>query len=316
MHYERLRKLPDGHDTFVQCPFGLSSLPVKFGPRRLALTGFVPFPRMGGGHEKVVAKTHPSLKVDANVARRAGNALVASGLALEELERQIVQQQSMALHEIRKLNRTIKQTAERLCISANRDEPDRAPSDFVNIWKAAELMSKQFDVLEILANESLARLPLNTVSEPYRVFDKCARIYREHAKGRVIKLWSPPNYYPRVAACDKTFPILASVLIENAVKYSIPGGEIQIDVTRGGTNEDRCVIEVVNFAPPGELTSRVFQKGVRHSTDSDGSGNGLYVAELVAIQHGSKLTLLTTPVSGFPARQRVVFKMEFPEKVP
>jgi light-regulated signal transduction histidine kinase (bacteriophytochrome) len=298
--------LPTGNEVFVQCPFGLSSYLVAIGPVTVALTGFVPFPRVGGAAEKSAAKHHPDLKVSRESVRLAAESLRAAQSQLDEIEHRAVKQQSMALHEIRKLNRTVKQTAERICRAESPADPDRATKEFVSIWKASELMSQQFEVIELLANESLATLPLRNECEPYRIFDKCARIYRDRWKD--IYLWAPPGFSPRIAACDKTFPILASVLIENATKYAVPGTQIKIDFRPIYGMGGRFAIEVRNVAEPNAPLSRnILLKGVRGSSDGEGSGNGLYVADLVARQHGSELSLDVHSVSGIPGRVNVVF---------
>src|SRR4029077_4703726 len=106
------------------------------------------------------------------------------------------------------------------------EDLDNASPDLVKIMKASELMSRQFDVIELLANEELATLPLNSVSEVYKLFDKCARIYQTRSKR--ITLDAPQGFSPRVDACDKTFPIIPSVLIENALKYSVPESDVRV----------------------------------------------------------------------------------------
>jgi light-regulated signal transduction histidine kinase (bacteriophytochrome) len=279
---------------------------VETGSVKVALTGFVPFPRLGGSAEKSAAKHHPDLKVSRESVRLAADSLRVAQSRLDDIEHRAAKQQSMALHEIRKLNRTVKQTAERICRNESPSDPDRATKELVSIWKASELMSQQFEVIELLANESLATLPLKNDCEPYRIFDKCARIYRDRWKD--IVLWAPPGFSPSMAACDKTFPILASVLIENATKYALSGTTIKIDFRPIGGAGGRFGIEVRNVAEPSVPLSRnILLKGVRGSSDGEGSGNGLYVAGLVARQHGSELSLDIHDVPGVPGRVNVAF---------
>jgi K+-sensing histidine kinase KdpD len=56
------------------------------------------------------------------------------------------------------------------------------------------------------------------------------------------------------------------------------------------------------------LGNAVFDRGYRGATDKDGSGNGLYVAQLVARQHGSQLWVENAPVEG---GTRVTFGAHF-----
>ena len=289
-HYETMAKSAANDLTPCQCPFGLTSFPIRIGGHRLAITGVIPFPRSGGGLERQLAKTYPLLKI-ANAALPGVKALLQQANdRFDQIEAFVANQQAMALHEIRKLNRTIKQNAERLCKDESPGDPDSAHSEIVAIWKAAELMSNQFDVLELLANEDLATLPAKSVSEPYRVFDKLIRIFRHAGTNRQIDLKAPAGFYPEVVVCDKTFPILASVLLENAIKYSVGTSAIGVTLNPVATAGNKVRIQIENIANDApNLNDKIFEKGFRASADNDGTGKGLYLAQLVAKQHGSIL---------------------------
>lgn len=292
-HYESLLKTPR---EVIQCPYGLSSYAVISKAKKFALTGVIPNPRLGGKHERNIAKQHPELKVDASLFNKSAELFNEFHHHLEELEQKSINNHSMALHEIRKLNRTVKQSAERLCLQENPEDPDKATPKLVNIWKSADLMSLQFDVIELLANEKLTDLPLISQIEVHRIFDKCVRIYRHQYTDRTIKLTSHFNYHPKINACDKTFPIIPTVLIENAIRYSPPDTTIEIDIARAGKN---CVVTVNNITNRNDrLDSSIFERGIRANSDKEGSGNGLYLVKLISDQHGAKLRLETSHKSG------------------
>src|SRR4051812_36551704 len=93
------------------------------------------------------------------------------------------------------------------------------------------MMSQQFDIIEVLANESLLSLPLNSEADIYRVFDKCVRIYRGMSPRKRIQIHSQGDTLRRpVRACDKTLPIIPTVLIENAIRYSPDTAEVNVNV--------------------------------------------------------------------------------------
>lgn len=308
-HYEELARSLSVHGKLVQCPYGFASVAFRAGEVFAALTGFVPYPRLGGAKERIVAKRHPDIKVSAEAAQKAISGLVQSNSHFLQLEKNVLEGHSMALHEIRKFNRTIKQTAERLCKKASPDDPDRAPKELVTIYKTSELMSNEYDVIEILADASQANLPLNTVSELYRIFDKCVKIYNAIAGGRRILLRAPSNYFPRIAANDKTLHILPSVFIENALKYSKPGSDVRISLEPDSYDE-HCIVTVINDSEgQQQLDDRVFQRGFRANSLRDGSGNGLYVAQLIAKQHGTQIRVESCILSSTSVRH--TFKVPF-----
>jgi signal transduction histidine kinase len=151
-------------------------------------------------------------------------------------------------------------------------------------------------------------LPPNTISEVYRVFDKCVRIYREIAKDR-ISIKAAPGFAPRARVNDKTFPIIATALIENAIKHSVPDDRIAVELAMDGSHH--CLVSVSNTARGNvPLTPAIFGRGVRGETEAEGSGNGLYLANLVAKQHSATLDVQCAPTS--PGRQRVTLKLRVP----
>jgi light-regulated signal transduction histidine kinase (bacteriophytochrome) len=302
-HYESLR---DTSTALVQCPYGFASMLVP--DVRVVLSGLIPYPRLGGDQERLRAKRYSKNRVSEAALTRIADALVKADRRVHAAEADAIRKQSVALHEIRKLNRNVKQTAERLCGRESPEDPDQASPELVRILKTSELMSYQFEVLELLANEGLTSLPLNTQSEIYRIFDKCVRIYQPERSNR-IAIHAMPGYgNPVVMVCEKTFPIIPTVLIENAIKHSVKDSHIRVDLSRIGGN---CVVNISSVASSDvELTEAIFERGVRANTDVEGSGNGLHLAQLVARQHGTRITLATTPLTG--GRQRVVFSLRLP----
>jgi light-regulated signal transduction histidine kinase (bacteriophytochrome) len=270
---------------------GTQASAVVLGLRRIraAVTAIIPFPRLGGEKERDLAKIYGENKVSLDAIIKVEKTLKRLEEGVENLEKRTVEGHAFALHEIRKLNRTIKQSSERICLEQSPHDPSKADPQLVAIWKSSEIMSLQFDVIEMLANQSLATLPLNSVGQVYRIFDKCARIYNAASPWDRIKLISPYGFNLNIRVCDKTFSIIPTALLENALKYSTPESEINIEFY---TNKKMCCVEVKNLARlNGPLTDDVFKKGVRLGTDKEGSGNGLFLAKLVATQHGAKLNV-------------------------
>ncbi len=80
-------------------------------------------------------------------------------------------------------------------------------------------------------------------------------------------------------------------LIDNAVKYSIPGGQIYIRLNEGGA--EKLILSLANESPlvPPEDLKLLFERGYRgqHAslTTPDGAGIGLFLVKAVmSAQHG------------------------------
>jgi signal transduction histidine kinase len=243
---------------------------------------------MGGEVERKRAKEYRSSTISAEVV-----ANYAKQMDLAEKERiaavaNELKKYPPALHEIRKYNRTIKQEAERLCRAASPSDADNADPSLVRIWKSSELMTYQFEILELIANETLVDLPRKTESEVYKIFHKCVRIYELEAEKRNISV-SIRGSSPRAIVCDKTFPIIPTVLLENAIRHGLSDTEVRVRVEDVGVK--RCRISVSNIGPRVETLPDIFEKGVSVDKNAGGQGVGLYLAQLVARQHGTLITL-------------------------
>lgn len=282
-YYEKIKA--DHVLGWTQCPFGFANYTFKIDKHIYSIFGIIRFPRAGGSLEKANAKKYPSSKVDGAAVERNVRQLILVNNFVNQSVESHTQRNLAALHEIRKYNRNLKQEAERICRKESPDDPDRANSSIVKIWKTSELMSCQFEILNLIANESLATLPLRTESEIFKVFDKCVRIFQLFHESKNSKIVIRGDS-PSSMVCDKTFPILATTLIENAIKYSIPGYEVRVDIKI--TSPNRARISVSNVIGKGNVIPKnIFEKGVRGNSLEEGSGIGLYLAQLVARQHSS-----------------------------
>src|SRR5690349_2513123 len=62
-HYEQIAKSEVRSGELVQCPFGFASAPFRTDNLFGAFTGLIPFPRIGGSKESIMAKRHRECRV-------------------------------------------------------------------------------------------------------------------------------------------------------------------------------------------------------------------------------------------------------------
>jgi two-component system OmpR family sensor kinase len=94
-----------------------------------------------------------------------------------------------------------------------------------------------------------------------------------------------------VHGTEDALRILASNLVDNAIRYTPAGGRIEVRVFKVG---DRVVLEVADTGPgiPPEERQRVFDRFHRvPGTESPGTGLGLAIVKQVAGLHGATLEL-------------------------
>lgn len=290
-HYQNLAMRKCTDFELVQCPYGFASVKTNIMGLPVAATSLLLRPGLGGTSEKARYKAERASIIHRDRIPDLIGGLRSIAENVVRVERDAASRFAVALHEIRKLNGQIKQVSESLCrAGANSSRVEDGPKDLVTIYKSAELMSHQFDIIELLANEDLATLPLKTRSHVYRTFDKCARILQARDPAAHIEIHQVGGYEePYIWACDKTFTIIPTVLIGNALRYGKKGGTISIEVDLSNRS---CTVRVSNITANGQiLDNSVFERGVRGSHTVSGSGYGLYLAQLVARQHGTVITV-------------------------
>lgn len=277
-HYEGMRA---SSSAFRICPYGFTSYPFRYRGESYSVTGVVAAPRFGNPKEMARAKDYPSIRVSRQSIREQVEFFdeVASSLeAMEDAARRKIPQ---ALHELRKLNAIVKSSVEALGGSEADNQAIR------DIAGSAELMSNVFDVIEALAN--IEELEVMRVDEFIAVYDlayKAKKIYQGRAKLKPIYISVTGDESVAIAGNKNTFPLVLTVLLENAIKYGTPGSIIKITV---GRMDENCFIEVRNKSEKPIDPIRCFEKGTRFGdAASDGDGLGLYLASaIIRAHHGS-----------------------------
>ena len=94
---------------------------------------------------------------------------------------------------------------------------------------------------------------------------------------------------------------MAANLIDNAIRYNLPGGTISVAV---GPIREHCVLSVANTGPaiPADKIDRIFQPfqriAPRHSSHPDGHGLGLSIVHSIAAAHDACLKVQAHPDGG------------------
>ena len=102
-----------------------------------------------------------------------------------------------------------------------------------------------------------------------------------------------------VAGDAAALAILARNLIDNALRYTPPGGEVLVSVVQ----RSECMLLRVEDSGPGIPTAerdRVFDRFVRGAQNggNSGSGLGLAIVRAIAERHGAHVTLADAALGG------------------
>jgi signal transduction histidine kinase len=94
---------------------------------------------------------------------------------------------------------------------------------------------------------------------------------------------------------------LTAILVDNAVKFTPPGGSIRVDAFRSDPGGAVLVVEDTGVGIPESERERVFDRFFRGSSSAaeiPGAGLGLAIARWIADAHGATITLETPAVGG------------------
>ena len=97
---------------------------------------------------------------------------------------------------------------------------------------------------------------------------------------------------------------LLLILLDNALKYTPPEGQVTLGLRRDGATAEVFVRDTGSGIPPDDL-SHVFERFYRadpgRARDPGGTGLGLPIARWIAEQHGGRITLDSAPGCGTTA---------------
>ncbi len=214
-----------------------------------------------------------------------------------------------ASHELRSPIALIRTTAE-IALRQNRP-PESYREALEQIRDESERTTHLIEDLLALARADAAatKLPLGPVDLPALVADICEQ-HRPQTIAKDLRLHTdlPPENV-LVHGNDPAIRRLIQVLLDNAVKYTPPGGEVRVAVS---PKPDRVELSVTDtgIGIAQEDLPKVFDRFYRadkaRSRDEGGSGLGLSIAQWIARCHGAEIQ--AESAAGAGSVFRIAFK--------
>jgi signal transduction histidine kinase len=159
------------------------------------------------------------------------------------------------------------------------------------VVKAVQLLQARMTLLPLLTNPSAAQYGQKHPTPVFRVVDRVVRTLTPLAESKGVSLALRGTSFNQPLAWDsiETIPL---ILVDNAIKYSMRNQEVEVlcnDVPRG------VEVSVSSYSPriSNEDLPHIFERGYRgavaHRVATQGSGLGLYLAQVVAEAHGTQI---------------------------
>ena len=224
---------------------------------------------------------------------------------LESAVKTLSQFAADASHELRTPLAVIRTTAELALRRARTPESYR--DSLQEVAAEAERMTRLVEELLILARSETATadMPLTAVDVREVLADVCDEM-RGLAEMRQIRMNTLPGGATIVAGNRPALHRLFLVLLDNALKFSRPGGEVVLSVEN---KESWVSVSIEDFGvgiSENDLP-HIFERFYRSDTARTGGGHGLglSLAKSIARAHGASIEVQSTEGSG--SRFRVDF---------
>jgi two-component system phosphate regulon sensor histidine kinase PhoR len=218
---------------------------------------------------------------------------------LEAMRRDFI---ANASHELRTPLTSIRGFVEALEDGA-KDEPGTAERFLAKIRTHADRMAALVeDLLELSRLESSARPPEPSETRPGEVAADVVASFAEQAARKPLALRHEEHGAVTVVTDRERLRRILENLVDNAVKYTPPGGNVVVTTTAGPDGSAR--VEVKDDGPgiEAEHRERVFERFYRvdkaRSRELGGTGLGLAIVKHLAESVGAEVTLASEPGKG------------------
>jgi signal transduction histidine kinase len=177
------------------------------------------------------------------------------------------------------------------------------PARFEAMYTETQRLRRLVDDLRTLSLADAGELPMDRQAVPPRMLlERLAAVQRHRADEQevAITIQTEPNTPDVHVDQDRMAQVLGN-LIDNALRYTPPGGEITLGARARGAATLLTVHDTGAGIPPEHLP-RVFDRFYRgdsaRSIDGAESGLGLAIAKAIVEAHGGAISVESTPGAG------------------
>jgi signal transduction histidine kinase len=208
---------------------------------------------------------------------------------LDQVRRDFV---ANASHELKTPAASIQAAAETIRTAAGED-PSVIPRFAAQLEREAARLSRIVsDLLDLSRLESGSALD-ESVALDAIVRDEGER-FEEPAAEAGVGLAVRAGGIPRVRGSSRDLALLVRNLVDNAIRYTRPGGQVEVDLT---ADDGEVVLAIVDtgLGIPSRDLPRIFERFYRvdraRSRETGGTGLGLSIVKHVAENHGGRVVV-------------------------
>jgi len=167
------------------------------------------------------------------------------------------------------------------------EKVENADENVRHLFYAVDLLNDQLQFVDVVANPDRISYGRKRRTAIYKLFHKMVRLFQQRAVRRNIDIKLRGHSLKEIYA-NESIQFLPLILLDNAVKYSLDGREIIVEIN---DSEDGVSVKVSSYGPivQSDECEKIFDKHFRgknaSSFSSQGIGLGLFIAQKIAQAH-------------------------------
>lgn len=168
---------------------------------------------------------------------------------------------------------------------------ENADTKLRNLFYAVNLLNDQLQFIDVVANPDRISYGRKRRTAIYKLFHKMIRLFQQRGVKRNINI-KLHGYSINEINAYESIQFLPLILLDNAVKYSLEGRDIIVEIK---DIQESIHVKVSSYGPVVQLEhwEKIFEKYFRSNNasyfSSQGIGLGLYLAQEIAKAHNFKI---------------------------
>ncbi|RLC39799.1 MAG: hypothetical protein DRH33_01890 [Candidatus Nealsonbacteria bacterium] len=238
---------------------------------------------------------------------------------IERLKTEFV---SIAAHQLRTPLSAIKWTL-RMILDGDLGKVSKEQREFLEkTYQSNERMIRLInDLLNVTRIEEGRFLYNIKRQDIIKIAEKVITPLKEVAerKGLNFKFQKPKAKIPELAVDSEKISLVFQNLIDNAIHYTHPGGEVKVSIEYLKNKKEVLVsVQDTGIGIPKDQQKRVFSRFFRGAnaikTETEGTGLGLFIAKNIVEAHGGKIWFKSVENKGTTFYFSLPIKEEFKEE--
>lgn len=170
---------------------------------------------------------------------------------------------------------------------------------YQNLFSALQLITSQLGMIDVIINPKRIQFGNKRSVNLYRLFEKIKILFSHVAANKrdiKINLTSDGGWI-RDSVCYESIEFIPLILLDNALKYCVPGYDVDIKLEQSASSV-KVIVKNIGPLVQEENREKIFSKFYRDPSAEEfakeGIGMGLWIAQSILAAHNSKLQYFAT----------------------